>query len=271
MVTMKTFAALIMMSTIILPAVGQVVSNVNWELEGDDRIVITYDLARLDDYIYFDVSVVVKVENKEVAAKALSGDVGNFVRIGTNKKIVWNIFEDISELNGALSVEVLAFNPVPATTETVSADNANDAPPPPKMPSAKIPFWAGMGGIGVTGVGLLTAGIKSAGEGQDLYKIYKDNTIETAALYTELGSTREEVYSEANKKYKNGSLLQIGGAAILVTAGVIIVNRMIQSKKIGRRGLALSPYLDVNPGAAGKVHAGTGLTLQYRFGYAHGR
>jgi len=270
---MKTLIAFIFVSTIMFPAVGQVVSNVNWELEGSDRIVITYDLARLNDYIYFDVSVVVKVEDKVVAAKALSGDVGNFVRIGTNKKIVWNIFEDISELNGALSVEVLAFNPVPSTTETMSDNNKEDAPPPPaKMPSAKIPFWAGMGGIGVTGVGLLTAGMKSAGEGQDLYKVYKENTIETAALYTDLGSTRDEVYREANKKYRNGSLLQMAGAAILVTAGVIIVNRMIQSKKIERRSLALSPYLNVNPdNASGKVQADTGLTLRYRFGYAHGR
>lgn len=268
---MKTLTVCIFMSIIMFSSVGQVVSNVNWELEGNERIVITYDLARLDDYIYFDVSVVVKVEEKVVAAKALSGDVGNFVRIGTNKKIVWNIFEDISELNGALSVEVLAFNPVPSTTTSVSEKSKGDTPPTPKMPTARIPFWAGMGGIGVTGVGLLTAGIKSAGEGQDLYKIYKENTIETAALYTDLGSTREEVYEEANKKYKNGSLLQIAGAAILVTAGAMIVNRMIQSKKVVR-AVALSPYINVNSdNESGKVLADTGLSLRYRLGYARGR
>lgn len=261
-----------MLIATMLPATAQVVSNVNWELEGNERIIITYDLAKVDDYIYFDVSVIVKIENKVVPAKALSGDVGSFVRIGTKKKIVWNMFEDISELNGELSVEVQAFNPVPTTSASTTDDEKKSPSTVEKLPSPKIPFWAGMGGIGVTGVGLLTAGIKSAGDGQDLYKIYKENAVEASAVYTDLGSTREEVFSEANKKYKNGSLLEIAGAAVLVTAGVIIVNRMIQAKKMERRRVAVSPYMNVEPThMSGKVEAYSGLTIKYRLGHAHGR
>ena len=269
---MKTLATLIFL-TIMIPATSQVVSNVSWELEGKERIIITYDLAKLDDYIYFDVSVIVKIENKVVPSKALSGDVGSFVRIGTKKKIEWNMFEDISELNGELSVEVQAFNPVPSTSATTTDKDKKDSPSAiAKLPSPKIPFWAGMAGVGVTSVGLLTAGMKSAGDGQDLYDIYKKNTVEASAVYTDLGSTREDVYGEANKKYKNGSLLQIAGAAVLVTAGVIIVNRMIQAKKMQHRSVAVAPYLNVDPGdAAGKAHAHSGFTIKYRFGNTHGR
>jgi hypothetical protein len=80
-----------------------------------------------------------------------------------------------------------------------------------------------------------------------------------------MGSTRDEVYSEANKKYKNGSLLQVAGAAVLVTAGIIIVNRMIQAKKLERRNLAVHPYIDVDRNRSGaKVYVSTGLTLRYR-------
>jgi hypothetical protein len=268
---MKTFATLILIVTI-LPATAQVVSNVNWELEGNERIIITYDLAKLDDYIYFDVSVIVKIENKVVPAKALSGDVGSFVRIGTKKKIVWNMFEDISDLNGELSVEVQAVNPVPSTSATTMDTEKNSPSAVDKLRSPKIPFWAGMGGIGVTGVGLLAAGIKSAGDGQDLYKIYKENTIEASAVYSDLGSTRDEVYSEANKKYKNGSLLEIAGAAVLVTAGVIIVNRMIQAKKIDRQRVAVFPNITVDSGyASGKVEAYPGFAIHYRIGRTNGR
>jgi len=270
---MKTFATVIFLSGMMFPTLGQVVSNVNWELEGNERIVITYDLAKLDNYIYFDVSVIVKIEEKVVSAKAFSGDVGNFIRIGTMKRIVWNMFEDISELNGALSVEVQAFNPVPSTTEvTTDKDQKDSRPPAGKLPSRKIPFWAGMGGIGLTGVGLLTGGIKSANDGQDLYKMYKENTIETASLYSDLGTTRDDLYSDANKKYKTGSLLQIAGAAVLVTAGVIIVNRMIQAKKMERKRLALSAYINSGPdNFAGKARGHSGLALRYRIGDTHGR
>jgi hypothetical protein len=267
---MKTLIILFLLGGIISPALAQVVSNVNWELEGNERIVITYDLARQDNFIYFDVSVKVKIENETITPKALSGDVGSFVKVGTQKKIVWNMFEDISELNGELSVEVLAFNPVPSSSTEAKADKGKkkDATTPsmPRLPMAKdIPFWAGMGGVGVTGIGLLTGGMKSANEGQDLYKIYKENTSESASVYTEMGSSREDVYSEANKKYKNGSLLKLAGAAVLVGAGAVIVNRIIQAKKLERRNMAFSPYINIDPkNTSGKVSAQTGFTLRYR-------
>ena len=252
---MKTLAILILFTGILFPSVGQVVSNVNWELEGNEQIVITYDLAKQDNYIYFDVSVKVKIDKETITPSSLSGDVGGFVKVGTGKKIIWNIFQDIQELNGELSVEVLAFNPVPTVTETKPGKKP-DAPVMPKAPAptTNIPFWVGMGGIGVTGIGLLTSGSKNASEGQDLYEIYKTNTVETAPIYTELGSTREEVYSEANKKHKTGTFTKAGGGLVLLAAGVIMVNRIIQMKKIDRRSVAFSPYINVDRGtASGKV------------------
>lgn len=261
---MKPLLTIALLAGMVWPSPGQVVSNVNWELEGNEHIVITYDLAKVDNVVYFDVSVKVKIDNKVIEAKALSGDVGTYVKIGPNKKIVWNIFDDISALNGQLSVEVLAINPVPTISKATHA-TAGDSTQIARLPGPKIPFWAGMGGIGITGVGLLTAGIKSAGEGQDLYKVYKEHRIESSAVYTEIGSTREDLYKEANKKYKNGTLLQVAGAAVFVAAGVIIVNRMIQAKKIERKRLAVSPHIVFDPASA-STRAGltTGVAMRYR-------
>jgi hypothetical protein len=254
------------MAMLALSAAAQVVSNVNWELEGNERIVITYDLARLDDVIYFDVSVKVKIDETLVQAKAFSGDVGSYIKVGTNKKIVWNMFDDISALNGALSVEVIAVNPVPVTSAPAENESTTQVSEQfGKVPQQKIPFWAGMGGIAITGAALLTAGVKGAGEGQDLYDIYKTNTMEASSVYTELGTTRDDLYHEANKKYKNGTLLQAAGAAIFVAAGVMVVTRMIQSRKIQGRDIAVSPHLGIDPAtASGRINVNTGLTLQYR-------
>ena len=263
---MKTLALLVLMSSIFISTDGQVVSNVNWELEGNDRIVITYDLAKLGDVIYFDVFLKVMIANELIPAKALSGDVGNYIKVGTNKKIVWNLFEDISALNGELSVEVLAVNPVPVDPKPSAEVSVAGTPAPVgALPKQKIPFWAGMGGIGVTGAALLTTGIKSASDGQELYKTYKENTVESSSIYTDIGSTRDEVYSEANKKYKNGTLLQVAGAAIFLTAGVMIVSRMIQAKKVERRSVAVAPQVSIGqPDIAGRPNMIAGLTMRYR-------
>lgn len=264
---MKTLVTLILFTGILFPSVGQVVTNVNWALEGKEQIVITYDLAKQDNVIYFDVSVKVKIDKETITPTALSGDVGNYIKVGTNKKIVWNMFQDIQELNGELSVEVLAFNPVPTAVTDAKPGKKPDVPvmPQPAAPTKNIPFWIGIGGIGVTGIGLLTSGMKNTSEGLDLYKIYENNTVETAAIYTEMSSTREEIYKEANKKYKTGTITKVGGGIVLLAAGVIMVNRIIQMKKINKQALSVAPFINVDRGnASGKIGAQGGVTLTYR-------
>lgn len=261
---MKTLVILIL-SAIVFPAAGQVVSNVNWELENNERIVITYDLAKEGTYIYFDVSVKVLVDNKPVEARALSGDVGKFIRVGTGKKIIWNMFEDINELNGELTIEVLAFNPVPGTTTPAATADGKDAVPDIALPASKgAPFWVGMGGVGATGLGLLMNGMKSTSEGNDLYAIYKENTVEGASVFSELGSTRNEVYDEANKKHKTGTILTIAGGTVLATAGIIMINRLIQMKKIRQRSVSAVPYINVTEGANSTLTADAGVKLRFR-------
>src|SRR5690606_23177511 len=174
---MKTLAFILFIGTL-FPAAGQVVSNVNWELVDNEQIVITYDLSKQGTYIYFDVSVKAMVDNKAINATALSGDIGNFIKVGKGKRIIWNMFQDITELNGELTIEVLAFNPVPSTAKTELQGEPSETPEVKLPATSNVPFWVGMGGVGATGLGLLMNGMKSSSEGKDLYKIYTDNTVE---------------------------------------------------------------------------------------------
>lgn len=265
---MKTLSILIFLCHGIMLSSAQVVSNVKWQLENDEKINITYDLARQDSYIYFDVSVKVTINNETVIPKALSGDVGSFVKIGTNKKITWNIFEDLTELNGELTVEVVAYNPVPTDPKA----KATEGPAPsvenmPPLPAErKIPLWVGLGSAGAAGAGLLLSGLKSSDEGKDLYAIYKDNKYEAADIYTELGTTRDDVYSEANKKYKNGSLITIAGAAVLTATAAMLVKRIVETKQLNKRSVAMTPFFRVPAHDANtKSKPVAGLTLRLRF------
>ena len=245
---------------------AQVVSNVKWHLEGEDKIYITYDLAKQDSYIYFDVSVKVTIDSETITPKALSGDVGNFVKVGTNKKITWNIFEDLTELNGELTVEVLAYNPVPSDQKAVAKDaNTPTATAPPLPAEKNVPFWVGMGSAGGVGVGLLLGGLKSADEGKSLYSVYKENRYEGADIYSELGTTRDDLFAEANKKYKNGTLLTIAGSAVLVGAAVIMIKRIVELKKLNNTNVAVAPFLRVSsPEADANLKTAAGLTLKIR-------
>jgi hypothetical protein len=272
---MKLFVTLLALISLAGSAFGQAVSNVKWELENDERIVITYDLAKQGNAIYFDVALKVIIDNKAIVPKSVSGDVGNYVRMGTGKKVIWNIFDDLAELNGELSVEVSATSPVPTNTTTTSAtakkpEETVKAPDLMKnLPSGAagngVPFWVGLGGIGATGVGLITSGMKSSSDSKDLYNVYKQNMVETASVYEEMGTTRKDVYDEANKKHKTGTFLKVAGGAVLLTAGIIMVNRLIQLKKLEQRSVSFAPYLNIDrKSAPGKVYTAGGLTLTCR-------
>jgi hypothetical protein len=272
---MKLFITLLTVFSLAWQAHGQAVSNVKWELENDERIVITYDLAKQGNAIYFDVALKVIIDNKAIVPKSVSGDVGNYVRMGSGKKVIWNIFDDLAELNGELSVEVTATSPVPTNTTTTNAvtkkpEETVKAPDLLKnLPSGAagkgVPFWVGLGGIGATGAGLITSGMKSSADSKDLYKVYKTNTMETADVYGEMGSTRNDVYDEANKKYKTGTFLKVAGAAVILTAGIIMINRMVQLKKLEQRNVSFAPYLNIdNKSNPGKVYTAGGMTLTCR-------
>lgn len=272
---MKLLITLFALISLAWQTSGQAVSNVKWELENDERIVITYDLAKQGNAIYFDVALKVIIDNKAIVPKSVSGDVGNYVRMGTGKKVIWNIFDDLAELNGELSVEVSATSPVPtntATTNTAAKKPEETVKAPDllkNLPSGAtgkgIPFWVGLGGIGATGAGLIASGLKSSSDAKDLYNVYKENTVETAGVYEEMGSTRNDVYDEANKKHKTGTFLKVAGGAVLLTAGIIMVNRLIQLKKLEQRTMSFAPYLNIDrKSAPGKVYAAGGLTLTCR-------
>lgn len=240
---MKSFICAILLIAAGNLAQAQVVTNVDWELNDDQKILITYDLNQQQNFIYFDVSVNIELNNRPFTPRALSGDVGTYIKVGKGKTIVWDVFQDTPELKGELVVEVLANNPVPVLSSNLTGEGSeeNRETPSASAGGGNVPFWVGMGGLASTGIGLLASGLSTQSEGSDLYDIYKLNTIENAEVYSELGTTRNEVYDEANKKHKTGSILAIGGGAILATAAVIMVNRIIQINKLKKSRMTLAP------------------------------
>ena len=78
---------------------SQQIGNVHARRNGS-QIVVTYDLMQVPPDYLFDVSLYVSIDggNYEGPLKSVSGEVGNDIGGGRNKKIVWNVLEEREDL-----------------------------------------------------------------------------------------------------------------------------------------------------------------------------
>ena len=83
---------------------AQQVNNVKLTVEGD-KIVVTYDIDDYSTRYLYDISITFQSTTK-ITPFALSGDVGKDLTGGKNKKIVWDIYQDIDGLSGNLRADI---------------------------------------------------------------------------------------------------------------------------------------------------------------------
>ena len=245
-------------------SLGQnLVSNVNWQLDDtEERILITYDLEKDGSYRYLDVSVKVYIDNNELIPKALTGDVGTYIKAGNQKTIIWDVFKDVVELSGELTIEVIALSPKISTTEsTTEAKNT------PQVKINKVPVYAGLGGVVTIGAGLIVAGIGQESDSKELYDIYEQNLDPLDVIYNEL--TRQEHYDNANSKHKTGQWMTYGGIAVIVTGGIILIKRFIDIKKWEKMGnVSIEPEINYIPCSVADQpiqNTNIKLNISYRF------
>ncbi len=217
-------------------------------------VTISYDLARNSRLPFYDIKVQLSLGGKIIANPAgLSGDLGGQVTAGLGKKIIWDTRQDITSLEGELKVDVL-------TNSGATVDG--------KMPCAPIktvPVLAGLGGVGVAGLGLMVSGLGQKGESNDLYDIYRDKTNPDDAAYATL--SRDEHYQDANSKHKSGTWLTIGGGAIIAAGGAVLISRLLKINAYNKRcqegtgSVMAQPRLRLETATSG----GPGVAVVYHF------
>ena len=91
-------------------AFAQKIANVHSEQDGNN-INIYYDLLSKKNNQNFNISVYCSTDGGKTYGNALigvSGDIGKNIVPGKNKKIVWNVFQDMNNLNGDIVFNVKA-------------------------------------------------------------------------------------------------------------------------------------------------------------------
>jgi hypothetical protein len=241
---------------------AQQVRNVRIDAD-DEKVTVLYDLVATGMARNF--TVCLRTSNPSIRPTSTTGAVGKNRSTGINQKIEWYYLSDgynAEQINN-LKLEIIAFDP----------NNPNGGSSLPARQPKKVPIYAGLGTVAVSGLGLMVAGFVKRGDAQDNYTIYKDNVNENAPIYSELGVTREEFYAETNKSHKRSQLLMYGGGAIFAAAGYILVNRVIWIKRIENQKKSKAvptdlqcqyrPSLEMNTFSTASNGTGIGFRLNF--------
>jgi hypothetical protein len=93
-----------------IPSFSQSVLNVRFNQAGE-KIVIYYDLAgKPGSRDLFTVSIYYTTDNgiSYIPLQSVFGDVGRNVSQGNDKKVIWNVLNDVNELSGEVKFKVVA-------------------------------------------------------------------------------------------------------------------------------------------------------------------
>jgi len=205
------------------------------EVDGEPAVVITYTLNKVGSEAYFDVSVKATIDGRPVKVDATEGDVGTFIRRGSKERIVWNILKDVPDVDGELEVNVVA---VPSS----GGDDPNTDSDPVPVP---VPILAGLGSVAGTGLGLVILGFTQESQASSDYDDYSNNRNPNSSFYTDMGVTRDELYTQANKKHKNAQLFMIGGGVVVVAAGAMLITRLVNNSKMASSQTKITPHIEV--------------------------
>lgn len=229
-------------------------TNVTAKLnKAEDQFLITYDLEE-GTQGYWDIKLIAFIDGIRIEPSrvALSGNVGWQVRYGKKRRIVWEAFTDVEDINGIVRFEVWANEP--------------PFPPPPK---AKKDLLVGSStnliglGIAATASPIFLQQNKvdlnaTSGEQPLLYyqtfcdpqSIHFDPN-QVIPEQENQASACDQHFIAAEQGYQSAVLrTQIGGGLVLLGSAILLVkpiNKYIQMPKyLKEYGLSLRPVLQLD-------------------------
>ena len=211
-----------------------IISNINTQQQGDDKIIITYDLAGNSKDRY-DITILrIEVINfpQGIVPKSLTGDVGKNIPGGKNKTIVWEVRKDVEYLDNDIRIVIEANQ-----TQKSNSDS-------PK--NNKLWVRLGTSVVSAGGSALIILGFNKMKEGKTLYNNYAATTDPTM-FQQDYGTTRSDALASSKTTYSKGRTLSIAGGALVAISGFIMVKQKL-SKKTNEPRLGFVPTSDKSVG-----------------------
>jgi len=236
----------------------------------ENRIIIEYDILNSQQTDLFFIWIEVTDANGRIlSAVSLSGDLGENIKGGANKKITWNFKQDDIILDGEIFIEVKAENKklpevqkevipdktIPATeVKTISKGNmVLSSIVLPGWGQSKVhqgkPYWL----FGVAGYGCLAGSVYLNKQAINTYDEYK-GLLDTGE--------RNSLYDKAVRQDKISKYLAYSAATIWTINLIWVLATPNNSNNTAaihkQRKYILAPYYD-------PYFNSTGFTLSYRF------
>jgi hypothetical protein len=168
------------------------------------QLHITYNIDNKNSKGKFNIRIEIHKQNGDpITPKSISGDLGDNIKSGNSKKIIWDLEKDTVYLDEDISVEILG-NKLPESFRKGSLILMSTAIP--GLGQTKVrgkPWWL----CGVAAYGTLASGFiiyKSSLNTYDAYKA-EDNP-----------NTRTDQYNKAQKKLNIANTLFIASATLWV-------------------------------------------------------
>jgi hypothetical protein len=246
----------------------------------DSNLMISYDIlgANADDKFYIWLEVTDSAGG-EINAKTLNGDVGDNIKAGANKQIVWNIIADKIFIDNTINIEIIAekkavpdkkdMAEIPSDKTGKKTDRPVEKPGTTYLrvkvgkhllKSAVFPGWGSTSLsngkpywiIGVAGIGCVATSVYFYYSAHSSYDDYKHSTDDNITDY----------YDDAVLKGNISRIFAASAGAIwLIDFGIVTIkaSRINKSYRKNRtNSLSVSPSID--------AYSDTRmLSLQYKF------
>lgn len=242
------------------------VSQPRLQISKDGSLMITYDIlgAKADDIFIIGLEVTDSA-GREINPNTLKGDVGNNIKAGANKQIVWNLTADKIYIDNTINVEIIAEK-IAVSDKSDKAGEKPDATYPGVkvgkhlLKSAVFPGWGSTSLsngkpywiIGVAGMGCVATSVYFNYSAHSSYDEYKKSPDDDITGY----------YDDAISKGNISKVFALSAAAIwLADFGIVTIkaNRMNKSLRKSRvDAFSVSPCIDVNSDTPM-------LSLKYKF------
>lgn len=258
---MKQFIILLFLTILTFSGIQAQATFKKWEKKtvyGKEMIHVYYDLANTGNG-FFDVTLIAYIDDVRVVASqgAVAGDVGKKIRHGKKKKIVWDVYVDLVNMDGNLRFEI-------------QAEGLQGVPPPTPITDYAIAGSAGGLGLILGIAGLSTTGKKgnvdlSADPDSDPITYYytfcdpDSPSFDSEKVVIGGGSTSDQSlcddhFAAANKKYKNGRITTLLGVVLITGGAYFYLKKPIFAKKMSawnrKYGIQFDPIIDLSPGLA---------------------
>lgn len=251
---MKIITAIlsILVTSIMLDA--QTVLNFDWDIDAQQKIVITYDLIQeMGSSKHYDVTFYATIDKKNYQPNRenFRGDAGLFIEVGRSKRIIWDIQADHPGLSGNLRIKLKV---------TASQPMITPIEPKVNLAQSKIDWWGFSSSLS-SGIGLLYLGLQAERESKQLYNIYTDNRNPNLSIYNSM--SRAEHFSLAKDKRKKGTILTAAGGTAM-TVGIAILIKQLQKRK--KQRLSINPiFSQVYDHQTDNRRGQAQLSLMYNF------